>query len=87
MREYNLLYVDILKIDIEGSEQEVFSNAVSWIQKVKSIIIELHDSYRPHCSDNFYNSIQYFDTIWQQGENIYVSRDSYLIKDTSKIIK
>jgi FkbM family methyltransferase len=69
MREYNLPFFDILKSIIEGSEQEAFNNALFWIKKVKSIIIELHDMYRPGCSDNFYNNLQYFDTMLQQGEN------------------
>ena len=35
--------VDLLKIDIEGSELEVFNVASrSWLPKVKNICIELH---------------------------------------------
>ena len=43
MKDYGLSKIDILKIDIEGAEKEVFSNTSKWITQVNSIIIELHD--------------------------------------------
>lgn len=44
MNKFNIDEVDILKIDIEGSEKELFEkNIENWIEKVKVIIIELHD--------------------------------------------
>ena len=39
--------VDILKIDIEGSEKEVFESSAPWIDKVGVIMVELHDQLRP----------------------------------------
>lgn len=37
-------YIDILKLDIEGAEKELFeSNYETWLDKVSVIIIELHD--------------------------------------------
>ena len=51
MKEYNIDYIDILKIDIEGSEYEVFDESCDkWIDKVKLIIIELHDRKIKWCS-------------------------------------
>src|SRR5215470_7956690 len=38
--------VDILKLDIEGAEKEVFSSNVGWLDKVRVVIIELHDQYK-----------------------------------------
>jgi FkbM family methyltransferase len=35
--------VSILKIDIEGAEVAVFSGNLDWIDRVDSIVIELHD--------------------------------------------
>lgn len=50
--------VDILKLDIEGGEKELFSNGASkWLPLVKIIIIELHDRYVPGCSSAFYSCI------------------------------
>lgn len=38
--------VDILKIDIEGSEIELFKNDTDWLNKIKYIAIEFHDNTR-----------------------------------------
>jgi FkbM family methyltransferase len=40
--------VDLLKLDIEGSEAEVFE-APTWINRVRVIAIELHDRIKPGC--------------------------------------
>lgn len=80
MENYNLEKIDILKIDIEGAEKEVFSDSSSWIEKVDSIIIELHDRFKTGCSRSFYLNSIGFDNEWKQGENIYISRGKYLTK-------
>ena len=42
--------VDLLKIDIEGAEREVFDElAKRWIERVNVLAIELHDQERPGC--------------------------------------
>jgi hypothetical protein len=50
MREVGIETVDILKVDIEGAERDVFSTC-DWMDKVKLLAIELHDRVRPGCSD------------------------------------
>lgn len=39
--------VDLLKCDIEGAEQEVFGRCAGWINRVRLIVIELHQPYTP----------------------------------------
>lgn len=56
-------YIDILKINIEGSEIEVFEASEKWIEKVKYIIIELHDRLRTGCSDSFHDAIKDTDFV------------------------
>ncbi|MBT2562809.1 FkbM family methyltransferase [Pedobacter sp. ISL-68] len=46
-RDFNLGHIDILKIDIEGSEKELFEKSTSWLSKVKNLIIETHEDMRP----------------------------------------
>jgi len=42
--------IDILKIDIEGSEKEIFTHSPEkWIGKIKMIVIETHDRFQPGC--------------------------------------
>lgn len=67
-------FIDILKIDIEGAELELFQNTSSWLSNTKSIIIELHDRMKPGCSRSFYNGSNGFPYEWKKGENIYLSR-------------
>jgi FkbM family methyltransferase len=48
MKQNSFQIIDILKIDIEGSEKEVFTGAnadVSFLSKTKCIAIEIHDEF------------------------------------------
>jgi len=55
LKESGFERVSILKIDIEGSEAEVFaSNYEAWIGKVDNIVIELHGG---KCAEIFGNAI------------------------------
>jgi FkbM family methyltransferase len=65
-------HIDILKIDIEGSEKELFSHFFeSWLEKVQVLIIELHDQIKPGCSDAFYSATsKYPFRKYTSGENI-----------------
>jgi len=82
MEDNKLPSIDILKIDIEGAEREVFHNTSSWIDRVDAIIIELHERMKSGCNRSFYNGSNGFDIEWAQGENIYLSRGKYLTKRT-----
>ncbi len=58
MKKYTLKRIDILKIDIETSEKELFmANYEEWLPRVKVIIIELHDRLREGCAKTFFEAI------------------------------
>jgi FkbM family methyltransferase len=42
LANHNIEHIDLLKMDIEGSEAEVLANAASWIDKVKVLVVEFH---------------------------------------------
>ncbi len=43
--------IDLLKVDIEGAEKEVFQNGMgTWIDRIGVIAVELHDNIMPGCS-------------------------------------
>ncbi|GAB3919707.1 FkbM family methyltransferase [Larkinella terrae] len=45
---------DVIKLDIEGSEAEVFrSNTETWLPKVRALIVELHEWMKPGSSASF----------------------------------
>jgi FkbM family methyltransferase len=74
MKEQGIDHIDILKIDIEGAERELFRDPSSWIEKVDSLIIELHECRKPGCNRSFYNGSNGFDNEWLQGEKVYLTR-------------
>jgi FkbM family methyltransferase len=74
MREYGLDHIDILKIDIEGSEKEVFESASPWIDQVETLIAELHERFKPGCNTAFESIAAGFSHRWTRGENIFLSR-------------
>jgi FkbM family methyltransferase len=39
--------LDILKMDIEGSELEIFSKPCPWLKYVRCLVVEPHDDYGP----------------------------------------
>jgi len=43
--------VDLIKIDIEGSELELFSENTEWVAGVGMLVLELHDRFRPGCRE------------------------------------
>jgi FkbM family methyltransferase len=65
---------DLLKIDIEGSEREVFADgSADWLGRCSAIIIELHDRFRTGCAQSFYRALAPFDYAQEiRGENICV---------------
>ncbi len=74
MAANNIKQIDLLKIDIEGAELELFqSNYEQWLPRVKVVVIELHDHLRPGCSSAFNNAINSINhRKAQQGENIII---------------
>jgi FkbM family methyltransferase len=74
MRDHGIEFIDVLKMDIEGAEKEVFENAAPWIDKVGILIVELHERLKQGCSRSFYNATNDFDLEWQRGENIFLAR-------------
>jgi len=64
----------IIKIDIEGYEEELFSENIEWVDKFPLLIIELHDNYRPSkaVSRNFLNVISKYDRDFlYHNENVF----------------
>ena len=66
--------IDLLKLDVEGAEREIFSDtAEAWLPRVRLIVIELHDRFQPGCSAAFYRRIAgRLEAQEVQGENVFV---------------
>ena len=59
--DYSIREIDILKLDVEGAEKNIFSSNTNWISKVQLLIIELHDEVVPGCSREFFSAISEYD--------------------------
>lgn len=58
LADFHLPRIDILKVDIEGGEYEVFSGGVEdWIDRVGMIAVEVHDRFRPGCTESIRNAL------------------------------
>jgi FkbM family methyltransferase len=77
MKTFGLSFIDLLKIDIEGSEKELFSGDCSaWLPKVGCIVIELHDWFRSGCASAFFKAVSDRPyTLSFKGENVVVLFD------------
>lgn len=79
MHDFCINHIDILKIDIEGSEKEVFDYSMPWINRVGVIVIELHDELRVGCARSLYLASRDFDVEWRKGETVFLARREYVM--------
>lgn len=60
MLMYQIKQIDLLKIDIETAEKELFEGKTDFLTSVRNIVIELHDWLKPGCSQSFFKSVYNF---------------------------
>ena len=72
MIENNLDSIDILKIDIEGSEKKLFESDYDyWLSKTKILIIELHDRLSPGTSKVVFKALENYNfSLILKGQNL-----------------
>lgn len=65
-------HIDILKLDIEGAEKELFSGDNGWLKNVGMIIIEFHERYAPGSTRMITDAMhEYgFSKVLEKGENV-----------------
>lgn len=69
--------IDLLKMDIEGAEREVFgTGAKEWIHRVGVIVVELHEGVSPGCTVKLFEALhgKNFTLKWR-GENLVIIFD------------
>lgn len=78
MKEQRWSTIDILKLDIEGSEKEVFEEGFEyWLPKTKAIFVEVHDHMRKGAGNAIFKAItKYHFSFSMQHENlIFINED------------
>jgi FkbM family methyltransferase len=75
---HKLPQIDLLKIDVEGSEKAIFQSPETaiWLESVDMILIETHDRYEEGCSYTVAQAVaSLFDFCGHRGEYLlYVRR-------------
>jgi FkbM family methyltransferase len=71
MKEMRISTVDLLKIDIEGAEKEVFESC-DWMENIGCLMVELHDRFKPGCSEALERVVQGFSTIQRGETTLYI---------------
>ncbi len=62
IEKYRMPEIDFLKMNIEGSEKEIFSeNYKNWLPKTKAMLIELHDGKNSGCSKAVFMATNNYD--------------------------
>jgi len=62
IEKYGVDKIDILKMDVEGAEREIFAGEhEKWLPKVKIIIIEHHDFYKPGATKSIFKALINYD--------------------------
>lgn len=68
--------IDIAKIDIEGSEKELFNKNTQWLSKTNLIVIEFHDRMKPGSSKPFWEAVQGMNfRKYRKRKNIILVRE------------
>lgn len=79
MEQFNMPHIDILKLDIEGSEKEVFeAHYEKWLPVTKVLIIELHDKMKNGSSRSVFKAVNKYDFSFDiKGENIIFTNNAF----------
>lgn len=87
--KYNIDVIDILKIDIEGSEKEIFEKGYEeWLPRTKCLVIELHDRMKPGCSKAVLTALTRFNfSLEVKGENLVFFNQEFHPRSSSKYPK
>lgn len=73
MEKFKIDTIDLLKIDIEGSEAALFeSGYTNWLNKTKVMIIEIHDWINLKSSKNLFKAISGFNFTCRVQNNLLV---------------
>jgi FkbM family methyltransferase len=78
LREMQWEAIDLLKIDIEGAEREVFETGYeTWLPRTRALYIEIHDFMKPGCSKSVFRAIsQYNFALSLRDENlVFINQD------------
>ena len=69
--------VDLLKVDIEGAEVELFRNDLGWLGRVRAIAIEFHGRSRQECGFDQILSAQGFKICEEDSHTVLAIKSAW----------
>src|SRR5262249_165353 len=63
--------VDLVKVDIERAEREVFAHTFDWLARVRALVIEVHDE---ECARVVFAAVSCFPHRWERAGGLTVYR-------------
>jgi len=79
MAQLKVDIVDLLKLDIEGAEKDVFDTCAAWIDRVDAIVAELHEHQRAGCGAAFLTATRAFQPGPTRGRTVTRIRETNLL--------
>lgn len=81
MAEFDLGFIDLLKVDIEGAEKEIFKRSDGWMNRIGTIAMEVHEHLVAGSEDSVTKAAKDFESVARQGEKLILSRHKHALKD------
>jgi FkbM family methyltransferase len=72
MSECGIETIDIVKMDIEGAEKEIFEGSCEWVNRLQCLMVELHDRFRPGCSAAVNGMLRGFTALPKGETTLYL---------------
>jgi len=82
--QFGIERLDLMKVDVEGAERDIFGSSEPWIGRVDAIVAELHDRFAPGCEEIFVRATADFEVQHSYGVGgtiRYVRRESPSLTD------
>jgi FkbM family methyltransferase len=67
IERFALERIDLLKMNVEGAEREIFQHSEDWIERVGIIVAQLHDQFLPGCAEAFDRATASFGRVIRTG--------------------
>ena len=78
IRKLGIDKIDILKIDIEGAEYELFESVQDWLGHVNTILVEVHEHEKPGVTALIHDKVSQLGmTAVDFGEGLAISRSGH----------
>ena len=77
MRQMNWSSIDLLKLDVEGSEKDIFASGhEDWLPYVKTAVVEIHDRMKKGCSRAVFSTLLRYNFSFEvAGENVVFTNE------------